>query len=124
MKKYDIAAYIWPAYTGDEIRTRMFWAEGNGEWQSVKNAEENSREFKPEWYETWKQRKPLWGYLNEADPKVMEKKIKTLEDEKILEYDKNAFSDSGARLVYGRRIFLDDTNGKPVKMYGIVSQPY
>ena len=75
MKKYDIAAYIWPAYTGEEIRTRMFWAEGNGEWQSVKNAEENSREFKPEWYETWKQRKPLWGYLNEADPKVMEKHI-------------------------------------------------
>ena len=73
MKKYDIAAYIWPAYTGDEIRTRMFWSEGNGEWQSVKNAEKNSREHKPEWYETWKQRKPLWGYLNEADPEVMEK---------------------------------------------------
>ena len=75
MKKYDIAAYIWPAYTGDEIRTRMFWSEGNGEWQSVKNAEKNSREHKPEWYETWKQRKPLWGYLNEADPEVMEKHI-------------------------------------------------
>ena len=75
MKKYDVAAYIWPAYTGDEIRTRMFWQEGNGEWQSVKNAEENSRQFKPEWYETWKMRKPLWGYLNEADPEVMEKHI-------------------------------------------------
>ena len=25
MKTYDIAAYIWPAYTGDEPRTRMFW---------------------------------------------------------------------------------------------------
>ena len=39
MKKYDIAAYVWPAYTGDEPRTRIFWPEGIGEWQSVKNAE-------------------------------------------------------------------------------------
>ena len=36
MKKYDVAAYIWPAYTGDEPRTRMFWPEGYGEWQTVK----------------------------------------------------------------------------------------
>ncbi len=75
MKKYDIAAYIWPAYTGDEIRTRMFWPEGIGEWQSIKNVEKNSREHKREWYETWKNRKPLWGYVNEADPAVMEMQI-------------------------------------------------
>ena len=75
MKRYDIAAYIWPAYTGDEKRTRMFWPEGNGEWQSVKNAEANSAEHKKEWYESWRLRKPLWGYLNEADPEVMEKHI-------------------------------------------------
>ena len=31
MKTYDIAAYIWPAYTGDEPRTRMFWPQGMGE---------------------------------------------------------------------------------------------
>ena len=31
MKQYDIAAYIWPAYTGDEPRIRMFWPEGIGE---------------------------------------------------------------------------------------------
>ena len=24
MKKYDVAAYIWPVYTGDEPRTRIF----------------------------------------------------------------------------------------------------
>ena len=29
-RKYDVAAYIWPAYTGDEPRTRMFWKEGIG----------------------------------------------------------------------------------------------
>ena len=68
--KYDIAAYIWPAYTGDEPRTRMFWREGIGEWQSVKNAKENSV-AKPDWYNTWKDRQPIWGYQNEADPEVM-----------------------------------------------------
>ena len=39
MSKYDVAAYVWPAYTGDELRSRMFWPEGIGEWQSVKSAE-------------------------------------------------------------------------------------
>lgn len=73
MKKYDIAAYVWPAYTGDEPRTRLFWDEGIGEWQSVKNAEKNSAK-KMDWYNSW-QRKPLWGYVNEADPKVMEMQI-------------------------------------------------
>ena len=66
--KYDVAAYIWPAYTGDELRTRMFWPEGMGEWQSVKNSVSK--------YEgdSWP-RKPLWGYVNEADPEVMEMEI-------------------------------------------------
>lgn len=68
MKHYDIAAYIWPAYTGDEPRSRIFWEQGIGEWQSVKTAMAK--------YEgdTWP-RKPLWGYQNEADPKVMEMQI-------------------------------------------------
>ena len=73
--KYDIAAYVWPAYTGDELRTRMFWPEGIGEWQSVKNAEANSLEYKPEWYESWKKRKPLWGYVNEANTDIMQLQI-------------------------------------------------
>lgn len=66
-KHYDIAAYIWPAYTGDEPRTRIFWPEGIGEWQSVKNSQ-------PKGDYRWN-RKPLWGYENEADPAVMEKQI-------------------------------------------------
>ena len=67
-RNYDVAAYIWPAYTGDEPRTRMFWQEGIGEWQSVKNsAPKNNGYF-------WN-RKPLWGSENEADPRVMEKQI-------------------------------------------------
>lgn len=68
-KNYDVAAYIWPAYTGDEPRTAMFWQEGIGEWQSVKNS-------KPKEGGYFWNRKPLWGYENEADPRVMERQIK------------------------------------------------
>jgi len=67
-KKYDVAAYIWPAYTGDEPRTRIFWPEGMGEWQSVKSAQAKYPGH------TWP-RRPLWGYQNEADPYVMEMQI-------------------------------------------------
>lgn len=68
MERYDVAAYIWPAYTGDEPRTRMFWREGIGEWQSVKNSAPKANGY------FWN-RKPLWGYQNEADPRVMERQI-------------------------------------------------
>ena len=68
MKKYDVAAYIWPAYTGDEPRTRIFWPEGYGEWQTIKKM----KKVHPEHH--WP-RKPLWGYVNEADPYVMEMEI-------------------------------------------------
>ncbi|MCQ2463590.1 MAG: glycoside hydrolase family 99-like domain-containing protein [Clostridia bacterium] len=73
MGKYDIAAYIWPAYTGDEPRTRMFWREGMGEWQSVKNSVSKYDG------DTWP-RKPLWGYVNEADPYIMETEINAAAD--------------------------------------------
>ena len=66
--KYDVAAYIWPAYTGDELRTRMFWGEGIGEWQSVKNSAPKENGYH------WN-RKPLWGYQNEADAAVMHDQI-------------------------------------------------
>jgi len=68
MKQYDVAAYIWPAYTGDEMRTRIFWPEGIGEWQTVKNMQPKEGGY------VW-DRKPVWGYVNEADPYVMEMQI-------------------------------------------------
>ena len=77
MKKYDVAAYVWPAYTGDEKRARIFWPEGYGEWQTVKNAKKNSY-MKPKDY-VW-DRQPLWGYVNEADPAVMEMEIQCAYD--------------------------------------------
>lgn len=73
MNKYDIAAIIWPAYTGDEPRTRIFWPEGYGEWQTVKAA-------KPRYQGHMWPRKPLWGYVNEADPYVMEMEIEAAVD--------------------------------------------
>ena len=78
-KKYDVAAYIWPAYTGDEPRTRMFWKEGIGEWQSVKNSAPKKNGY------FWN-RKPLLGYQNEADSAVMQEQIKM-----ALSYGVNVF---------------------------------
>lgn len=70
---YDVAAYVWPSYTGDEPRTRMFWPEGNGEWETVRKATAKYPGH------TWP-RKPLWGYNNEADPRVMEMQIDAAAD--------------------------------------------
>ena len=72
-KKYDVAAYVWPAYTGDEPRAWAFWPEGMGEWQSVKNAVKKFPQH--DW-----PRKPLWGYVNEADPSVMKMQINAAAD--------------------------------------------
>ena len=72
-RHYDVAAYIWPSYTGDEPRSHMFWPEGEGEWQTVRTA---TAKFEGH---NWP-RKPLWGYCNEADPKVMEQQIDAAAD--------------------------------------------
>ena len=76
MKKYDVAAYIWPAYTGDEPRSRMFWPDGMGEWQTVRDAR---KKFPGH---NWP-RSPLWGYVNEADPYVMEMQIEAATDHAV-----------------------------------------
>ena len=72
-KQYDVAAYIWPAYTGTERRAHPFWPEKMGEWQTVKNAV--SKYSGHSW-----PRKPLWGYVDEADPYVMEMEIAAAAD--------------------------------------------
>lgn len=71
-KPYDIAAYYWPAYH-DEPRWRRFMPEGEGEWQTIRKAT-------PKFPGHWQPRVPAWGYLNEADPLVMEKKIDAAAD--------------------------------------------
>lgn len=65
--KYDVAAYYWPAYH-DEPRWRRFMPEGEGEWQIIRNA-------KPKFKGHLQPRVPLWGYIDESNPCVMEKKI-------------------------------------------------
>ncbi len=67
-QKVDVAAYVWPAYTGDEPRSRIFWENGEGEWQTVRKA-------MPKFEGHPWPRKPLWGYQNEADPAVMSRQI-------------------------------------------------
>lgn len=68
MDKIDVAAYVWPAFSGKDERSWRFWPEKNGEWESVKSS--YSKFEGNDW-----PRKPLWGYQDEADKKVMEQQI-------------------------------------------------
>ena len=71
-KKYDVAAYVWPSYHPDE-RAKIFWPMGIGEWETVmKNKSKYEGHQQP--------RYPLWGYVNEADPYVMEMEINAAAD--------------------------------------------
>ena len=67
-KKYDVAAFLYPAYAADDPRLRPFWPHGMGEWETVANMQERNPGH------SW-DRKPLWGYINEADPNVMAMEI-------------------------------------------------
>ena len=51
-RKYDVAAYVWPAFTGDEPRTRIFWPDGIGEWQTVKSGPRSEEEAYREYFES------------------------------------------------------------------------
>ena len=75
-KKCDVAAYVWPAYTGDEPRTLIFWPAGEGEWESVRTAV-------PQFPGHLWPRKPMWGYVNEANPAVMDNQIDAAADHGI-----------------------------------------
>ena len=96
---YDVAAYVWPAYQPEPR-----WAElgifkaGKGEWQSVWEAV-------PKWEGHEQPRKPLWGYENETDPKVMEKKI-----DAAVSHGVNVFIYDW--YWYGGRPFLEDALDK------------
>lgn len=67
-QKYDVAAFLYPAYASDDPRLRPFWPMGIGEWETVITMQQRN----PGHY--W-DRKPLWGYINEADPSVMSMEI-------------------------------------------------
>jgi hypothetical protein len=72
IQKYDIAAFVWPSYHPDD-RAKIFWPMGIGEWETVmKNTPKFEGHQQP--------RFPLWGYINEADPYVMEMEISAAAD--------------------------------------------
>lgn len=67
-KKYDVAAFLYPAYVSDDPRLRPLWNSGIGEWETVTTMQTRY----PGHY--W-DRKPLWGTVNEADPAIMSMEI-------------------------------------------------
>lgn len=75
LKCYDVAAFVWPSYHPDD-RAKIFWPMGIGEWETVmKNEAKFEGHQQP--------RYPLWGYINEADPYVMEMEINAAADHGI-----------------------------------------
>ena len=75
-QNYDVAAYLYPAYAAGDPRLGPFWPMGIGEWETVMTMQERN----PGHY--WN-RTPLWGYVNEADPAVMEMEIDQATDHGI-----------------------------------------
>ena len=97
--EYDIAAYVWPAYQPEPRWKELgIFKAGKGEWQSVWEA-------RPKWEGHEQPRIPLWGYENEADPKVVEKKI-----DAAVSYGVNVFIYDW--YWYGGRPFLEDALNK------------
>jgi len=78
MKKYDVAAYVWPSYHY-EPRAERFWPEKDGEWYTV-------RRGTPRFPGHDMPKIPLLGYQDEADPAVMKQHV-----ELAAEYGVNTF---------------------------------
>lgn len=78
--KYDVAAFIWPAYH-DEPRYQEIglFADHKGEWEAIYNAV-------PKFEGHRQPRVPAWGYFDEASPEMQEKIINT-----ALEHGVNTF---------------------------------
>ncbi|SDC90535.1 glycosyltransferase WbsX family protein [Niabella drilacis] len=68
-QRYDVAAFYWPAYHY-EPRSGFLFPDKKGEWEIIYKA-------RPKEEGHMQPKVPLWGYENEADPRVMDRKIKT-----------------------------------------------
>ena len=78
--KYDVAAYIWPAYQDDPRYAEIgLFDDHKGEWEAIYNAE-------PKFEGHRQPRVPEWGYFDEASTEMQEKIIDT-----ALEYGVNTF---------------------------------
>ena len=97
--QYDVAAYVWPAYQPEpRWRDLGVFDAGKGEWQNVWEAV-------PKWDGHDQPLRPLWGYENEADPRVMERKI-----DAAVSHGVNVFIYDW--YWYGGRPFLEDALDK------------
>lgn len=97
--KYDVAAYYWPAYHPDpRFKEINVFPDGKGEWEAIYKA-------KPKFSGHEIPKVPRWGYTDETDPTVMEKKIAT-----ALDYGVNVMIFDW--YWYGDRPFLEDALNK------------
>lgn len=64
-----VAAYFWPAYHHDE-RWKDFFRGTEGEWEIIRHAQ-------PKFPGHFQPRVPLWGFEDDSEPHVMERKIET-----------------------------------------------
>ena len=98
-KRYDVAAFVWPAYFNEPRFADIgVFPDGKGEWEAVYSAKSK--------FEGHRQpRAPLWGYLDESDPKTQEKIIDT-----ALEYGINTFIFDW--YWYDNKPFLEDVLNK------------
>lgn len=71
-KKYEVAAYYFPNFHDDD-KNKIWHGEGWNEWDLLKAGT-------PRFEGHVQPKVPLWGYQNEADPEVMEQKIKAAAD--------------------------------------------
>ncbi len=67
-KSIDVAAYIWPSCQNEKRSRESLWGEGIGEWEIIKKGT-------PRFEGHYQPRQPLWGYLMDDDPGVMDMKI-------------------------------------------------
>ncbi|MHB8581569.1 MAG: glycosyltransferase WbsX family protein [Ignavibacteriaceae bacterium] len=91
--KYDVAAFYWPNYHYDP-KLGFIFHDKKGEWETMWSA-------KPKIPGERQPRVPLWGYQNEADPKVMNEKINA-----AVSHDVNIFIFDW--YWYGNRPLLED----------------
>ncbi len=77
---YDVAAFYWPAYhPAERFREISVFPDGKGEWEAIYKS-------KPKFAGEQLPKVPLWGYLDESDPIVMQQKI-----EAATQYGVNTF---------------------------------
>ena len=111
-QKYDIAAFLYPAYASDDPRLRPFWPSGMGEWETVMTMQQRH----PGHY--WN-RKPLWGYVNEADSAVMSMEIDQAVSHgvNVFIFDWYWFDDRPFMETTLRNGFLKAPNNQKMKFY-------